>query len=986
MRRVLLGFPILAALLTASAADEKANDKETPQLVLHAPGHTAPIRQVLFRPPDGKEVITVSEDKTVMVWDTDTGRRTRVFHPPIANNLFGQLFAAAVTHRGDLLAVGGRGFGGGEQRVSPIFLINLDTGGLQKTLSGQRENIESLAFAPNGKHLAAGGIHGKVEIWDVDAARVERTLEAKYDRVAGLSFSPDGKQLAAVGYDMHSDDKRPAAPPTNHALLWSLETGQESSFPTREGLRCVAWGPRGRLLATAGIGKNAFVHLWNADSHKPAKQEIANPWKGHTDVTSVQFRGPDHLMYTVAEFDAEADFQDALQLPTRQHGVFVTLSSGKHIDGPVLQGLGAAVCGDLAPGGDLAATAGGNANEILLWNPNDGKLVRRLRSGPPPPALVGWAPKGKTIGWAILDAEGRTPDRLQRSFNLVEQRPGVKLDAPRNTKEEAPYRRAQTTAGDLTLTRGKKPRTVVVSRKGKPVQELAMGVNLIRCFTFLGPHRAAVGAHYQLSLFDTDTGKCLHNYGGFSARVLALAPSPDDKYLLAAFADGTLRVYDLDHPQPLMSLYFGGADWVAWTPQGYYTASPAGERLVGWHVNHGLDAFGTVYPAAQFNKLLYRPDLVEQALDPAAAARVQRLADVAQSLPPEVTLTEPDRSSLPDVEIKASAQSKWHPILSLQLLLDGRPYPEAETKHFRAARAGEAQRTSWKVKVPPGTHQLSVRAESDVSTATAKELEVTYDAGAQDRGPKLYVLAVGIDKYPGSLRLEGAVNDANGIIKDFKELGKPPYGMVETRPLLDQQATRQGILDGLKWLSDKMTAEDTAVVFYAGHGHRDRKTHQFFLIPSNVNLDNLAQTAVSGAELKKELQGVKGKVLVLLDACHSGAIGGVRPDGAGLTEDLQRQLAAEDCGVVVMCAATSSEEAGENAAARHGYFTQALLEGLEGAAFPNKEGFIHLTGLHFYVETQVSERSKDEQHVVIDRPTTVSTLLLVKPKAKAKTP
>ena len=140
---------------------------------------------------------------------------------------------------------------------------------------------------------------------------------------------------------------------------------------------------------------------------------------------------------------------------------------------------------------------------------------------------------------------------------------------------------------------------------------------------------------------------------------------------------------------------------------------------------------------------------------------------------------------------------------------------------------------------------------------------------------------------------------------------------------------------------------------------------------------------MTGTQLKDKLKVVPGRVLLLLDACHSGSIGDSPADPGSLTDDVQRQLAGPDCGVVIMCAAMAQEEAGEAAAVKHGFFTAALLSGLGGGAPPSKDGLIHLTALNFYVEERVAELSKDEQHVVVDRPSTVTSFPLVKAAAKA---
>src|SRR4051794_18661467 len=100
----LRGFLGIALLTTASA--HAAGPPEKPVLVLDAGGHTARIRQVLWT-PDGKELITVSEDKTVRTWDAATGEPLRVLRPPVGTGPEGILSAAALSPDGRTLAVGG---------------------------------------------------------------------------------------------------------------------------------------------------------------------------------------------------------------------------------------------------------------------------------------------------------------------------------------------------------------------------------------------------------------------------------------------------------------------------------------------------------------------------------------------------------------------------------------------------------------------------------------------------------------------------------------------------------------------------------------------------------------------------------------------------------------------------------------------------------------------------------------------------------------
>jgi hypothetical protein len=63
--------------------------------------------------------------------------------------------------------------------------------------------------------------------------------------------------------------------------------------------------------------------------------------------------------------------------------------------------------------------------------------------------------------------------------------------------------------------------------------------------------------------------------------------SADGRLATAAFGDGTVRWYRYSDGQELLALFVHKEtrEWVLWTPDGYYDASPGGDRLIGWHLN-----------------------------------------------------------------------------------------------------------------------------------------------------------------------------------------------------------------------------------------------------------------------------------------------------------------------------------------------------------------------------------------------------------------
>jgi uncharacterized caspase-like protein len=259
-------------------------------------------------------------------------------------------------------------------------------------------------------------------------------------------------------------------------------------------------------------------------------------------------------------------------------------------------------------------------------------------------------------------------------------------------------------------------------------------------------------------------------------------------------------------------------------------------------------------------------------------------------------------------------------------------------------------------------------------------------AGKSGGLPNLYVLAIGINDYPGDLKLNYAAGDADAIVRALQPQQGKVFGKVEAKLIKDRQATRQGIEEGLAWLGGKMTSRDVGLVSFSGHGDRDEQGN-FFLIPVDVDARDLAGSCVSGDMLKKRLAAMPGRLLTLLDACHSGAAGTAQRR-VGLTDDLVRDLISEEYGVVVLSSSRGDEFSRESDEARHGYFTLALVEALQnkGAlkSLPqhqvvSENGYVYLNEIDFYTLRRVRELSGNAQTPVMAKPRTIRSFALAKP-------
>src|SRR5438309_1853198 len=84
-------------------ADEPNNDQ--PLVALDTGGHTNAVYKLMVSDYT-RQLISCGLDKTIRLWDLETGEPARVLRPPVANGAHGYLFSAALSPDGKLLAVG----------------------------------------------------------------------------------------------------------------------------------------------------------------------------------------------------------------------------------------------------------------------------------------------------------------------------------------------------------------------------------------------------------------------------------------------------------------------------------------------------------------------------------------------------------------------------------------------------------------------------------------------------------------------------------------------------------------------------------------------------------------------------------------------------------------------------------------------------------------------------------------------------------------
>jgi small GTP-binding protein len=169
-------------------ADDKVRKNLPPgvKLVLTLRGHTNTIGRIAWS-PDGRMLASPSVDRTIRLWDVETGEclRTLKGHKGI-------VYSVAFDPTGRTLASG--------SSDKTIKLWTPASGTMLRTLKGHKGPVSSIAFAPIGRTLASGSYDKTIKLWASASGKLLSTLKGHKERVYNVAFDTEGNYLASGGY------------------------------------------------------------------------------------------------------------------------------------------------------------------------------------------------------------------------------------------------------------------------------------------------------------------------------------------------------------------------------------------------------------------------------------------------------------------------------------------------------------------------------------------------------------------------------------------------------------------------------------------------------------------------------------------------------------------------------------------------------------------------------------------------------------------
>lgn len=565
--------------------------------------HTASVRALEVDESAGF-FFTASDDKTVRAWSLADGRLVETFRVPADTGDEGRLYALAASPSGRWLATGGLTQAVTEGRGNyHIYLIDRVSKTLGGFIASLPDVINHLCFSMDGRFLAASLGSQGVRVWSVDDWQLVASDEGYGGASHGCAFSQSG-QLVTTSLDGHvrlydaasfrllqkvrmSVGKEPFgvafspdagriaigfADASRVALLSARDLSELAAPDTRGlgkgGLSKVAWSKDGKRLFAAGryqTNGQFPILVWAAGG--AGRRSL---WNGTANVVT----------------DLDALTKGGLLVSTDYPAWLKMSASGNRID--LRRGTVPDYRDKVGTAFEVSADArrvsvglGYGADAMVLLDLDERRLLEGMLNET-------WLLQRElqTLGYDPGPIDGQYGPSTARALRKWRADVGLGAGAFDDQVSErlglSPLTSARTRAAGLKIKDWKHAAGTTLNG-----QQLALDpYEQSHALSIAHDGESFVlGTSWYLRAFDRDG----------APRWIKPVPdaawgvnvSADGKILVAALGDGTLRWYRYADGEELLAVYIHqrSREWVAWTPSGYYDASPGGDRLIGWQIN-----------------------------------------------------------------------------------------------------------------------------------------------------------------------------------------------------------------------------------------------------------------------------------------------------------------------------------------------------------------------------------------------------------------
>jgi WD40 repeat protein len=529
--------------------------------------------------PDGKSVVTISDDRTAKVWDIQSGREITTLrgHQDV-------LTAVQFNPAGDRIIT--------TSADKTARLWNAKSGQEIMKFVGHQGKIQTVRVSRDGRQMITASIDRTARLWDIQSGREITKFVGHQDEVNLALFSPDRRTILTVS-------------PDQTARIWDIQSGREirQLIGHKGNISSAQFSPDGTQIVTASHDRT--VRIWNAQSGREVIRFRGH--KGH--VNMAQF-SPDGTRIVSASDDNTARVwgiksrREFLRLTTHQFPVRSAMFSPNNLHIVTASEDNTARVWDARKGYEISILSGhektvntakfsldgrqiitvSNDQTAKIWDHRNPKDLLKFIGHRASIDTLDVSPNGQQIATA-------SDDQTVRIWDIKTQSEIMKLTGPRSkiwSVAFSPNGQQVVTASDDRIVR------VWDLASGKILVQLIghTGITTSARFSPDGQRIVTASADKTARVWDAKSGKELFQLIGHDDWVTEVSFNPKGDRIITASGDRSLRLWDARSGQELRK-FIGHDDMIE-----FVSFSPNGQRLVSaswdrtariWDINSGQE-------------------------------------------------------------------------------------------------------------------------------------------------------------------------------------------------------------------------------------------------------------------------------------------------------------------------------------------------------------------------------------------------------------